>query len=184
MNWYFFITFVGMLCLTHSCCPWFVYFIKSHTLNEVRPKNVLGSSHHTNRFCRGWVRPNPNINMVLEPIQNLFGHLLSGHCYRATQITLQMSNSGRERGVLRVSHWVKFGLEICLYLVDSTHVTTQFCKGWVRSNSNSNIFHHHSCYFSCCRISFPEEVAVTVANCYILYSCNTFSSDLSGTMCC
>ncbi|PNX93314.1 leucine-rich repeat-containing protein, partial [Trifolium pratense] len=40
-------------------------------------------------------RPNPNSKMVSEPIQDLLIHLLSGHCYQANQVTLQMSSPGR-----------------------------------------------------------------------------------------
>ena len=38
--------------------------------------------------------------------------------------------------------------------------------------------------FPCCRISFPQEVFVAVANCYLFCSCNTFWGDLFGNMGC
>lgn len=74
--------------------------VKSPTLNEIWPEHMVisrGSPHLTNRFCKGWARPNPISKMVLKPIQYPLGHLLSGHHYWTTQFTLQMSSSGCER---------------------------------------------------------------------------------------
>ena len=46
---------------------------------------ISGSNHHLIRwFCEVVLGPTTISKMVLEPLQDLLGHLLSGFCYRAT----------------------------------------------------------------------------------------------------
>lgn len=95
-------------CIQNQCKLSFLYFhlfsyvkhgVKRPTLDEIRLENKFisgGNPHLTSRFGKAWVRPNPNSKMVLKPILNLLGNLLSGFRYRTTRVTLQMSCHGHE----------------------------------------------------------------------------------------
>jgi hypothetical protein len=78
--------------------------------------------------------------MVSEPIQDPVSHLLSGHCYRANQVTLHMSSPGRERGMLRLKSPTldKTRPENVFKSGGSPpHLMSRFCTRLVWSNSNS-----------------------------------------------
>lgn len=95
-----------------------LHYVQSPTLDEIWHEDVSisGSSLHlTSQFSKGWVRCNPNSNMVSEPIQEPLYHSLPCYHYRVTWIMLQMFSPRRGRGVvLGVSHWGSYGLKMCL----------------------------------------------------------------------
>jgi len=47
--------------------------------------------------------------MVSKPIQDLLATY-----YQASRVKLQMSSLGHEGGVLKVSHWMRYGLKMSL----------------------------------------------------------------------
>ena len=79
---------------THHLCPCFRFSVlsvrgcvKSPTSNKRWPDNVFisgGNPHLTSRFCGVVLGPTTISKMLLEPLRDPLGHLLSDFCYRTT----------------------------------------------------------------------------------------------------
>jgi len=79
-----------------------IMFVKSPTSDRTWSDNVFisgGNPHLTSRFCGVVLGPTTISKMLLEPLQDPLGHLLSGFRYRVTHHLCprtKPSSDGRE----------------------------------------------------------------------------------------